>query len=157
MRILLALLALGLPAAATATPSTQIWIPSTDIQPYKVVQLNFDTYLRVRDEDTGTRKAPVSVIGPTIGVLPAKMIQAEAGFDLMTQGQEDLDDNPLYFHAKLGTPEGDRLDVLATLIDSYEQAHCPMDPPDPIDFVHSFKQCTFELRDGFRESGREFC
>ena len=33
--------------------------------------------------------------------------------------------------AKLGTPEGDRLDVLATLIDSYEQVHCPMDPPDP--------------------------
>jgi antitoxin component HigA of HigAB toxin-antitoxin module len=29
--------------------------------------------------------------------------------------------------AKLGTPEGDRLDVLATLIDSYEQTHHPMD------------------------------
>jgi antitoxin component HigA of HigAB toxin-antitoxin module len=26
--------------------------------------------------------------------------------------------------AKLGTREGDRLDVLATLIDSYEQVHC---------------------------------
>ena len=32
--------------------------------------------------------------------------------------------------AKLGTPEGDRLDVLATLIDASEQAHYPMDPPD---------------------------
>ena len=37
--------------------------------------------------------------------------------------------------AKLGTPEGDRLDVLATLIDSYEQAHCPVDPPDPIEAI----------------------
>lgn len=33
---------------------------------------------------------------------------------------------------KNGTPEGDRLDVLATLIDAYETEHYPMDPPDPI-------------------------
>lgn len=35
--------------------------------------------------------------------------------------------------APLGTPEGDRLDVLATLVDAYENEHHPMDPPDPID------------------------
>ena len=34
--------------------------------------------------------------------------------------------------ARLGTPAGDRLDVLATLIDAYEAAHDPIDPPDPI-------------------------
>ena len=34
--------------------------------------------------------------------------------------------------AKSGTRAGDRLDVLATLIDAYEAAHYPMDPPDPI-------------------------
>ena len=28
-----------------------------------------------------------------------------------------------------------RLDALATLIDSYEQAHHPMDPPDPIEAI----------------------
>ena len=39
------------------------------------------------------------------------------------------------WRAKLGTPEGDRLDVLATLIDSYEQTHHPMDPPDPIEAI----------------------
>ena len=33
--------------------------------------------------------------------------------------------------AKAGTREGDRLDVLATLIDAYEAEHYPMDPPDP--------------------------
>jgi HTH-type transcriptional regulator/antitoxin HigA len=34
--------------------------------------------------------------------------------------------------AKSGTPEGDRLDVLATLIDAYETEHFPMDPlPSP--------------------------
>ena len=39
------------------------------------------------------------------------------------------------WRAKLGTPEGNRLDVLATLIDSYEQTHQPMDPPDPIEAI----------------------
>lgn len=34
-----------------------------------------------------------------------------------------------------GTPEGDRLDVLATLIDAYETKHHPMDPPDPVEAI----------------------
>ncbi len=37
--------------------------------------------------------------------------------------------------AKAGTPDGDRLDVLATLIDAYENEHYPMDPPDPIEAI----------------------
>src|SRR5256886_10498817 len=37
--------------------------------------------------------------------------------------------------AKDGTREGDRLDVLATLIDAYEAQHYPMDPPDPIEAI----------------------
>ncbi len=37
--------------------------------------------------------------------------------------------------AKSGTPDGDRLDVLATLIDAYEAAHYPIDPPDPIEAI----------------------
>jgi HTH-type transcriptional regulator / antitoxin HigA len=37
--------------------------------------------------------------------------------------------------ARLGTPEGDRLDVLATLIDAYESEHHPIDPPDPIEAI----------------------
>jgi HTH-type transcriptional regulator/antitoxin HigA len=37
--------------------------------------------------------------------------------------------------AKNGTPNGDRLDVLATLIESYENRHYPMDPPDPIEAI----------------------
>ena len=37
--------------------------------------------------------------------------------------------------AKSGTPEGDRLDVIATLIDAWESANHPMDPPDPIDAI----------------------
>src|SRR6267378_2073493 len=37
--------------------------------------------------------------------------------------------------ARSGTPKGDRLDVLATLIDAYEAEHFPMDPPDPIEAI----------------------
>jgi HTH-type transcriptional regulator/antitoxin HigA len=34
-----------------------------------------------------------------------------------------------------GTPEGDRPDVLATLIDAYESEHHPIDPPDPVEAI----------------------
>ncbi len=37
--------------------------------------------------------------------------------------------------AKLGTPAGDWLDELATLIDTYEQARSSVDPPDPIEAI----------------------
>jgi len=37
--------------------------------------------------------------------------------------------------AKSGTPKGDRLDVLATLIDVYEAKHFSLDPPDPIEAI----------------------
>jgi HTH-type transcriptional regulator/antitoxin HigA len=37
--------------------------------------------------------------------------------------------------ARSGTREGDRLDVLATLIDVYEAEHYPMDPPDPVEAI----------------------
>jgi HTH-type transcriptional regulator/antitoxin HigA len=37
--------------------------------------------------------------------------------------------------AKSGTPRGDRLDVLATLIEVYETQRFPMDLPDPIEAI----------------------
>jgi HTH-type transcriptional regulator / antitoxin HigA len=37
--------------------------------------------------------------------------------------------------AKAGTLKGDRLDILATLIEAYEAKHYPMDPPDPIEAI----------------------
>lgn len=37
--------------------------------------------------------------------------------------------------AGIGTPEGDRLDVLATLIDLYEAKQFPIDPPDPVEAI----------------------
>lgn len=34
-----------------------------------------------------------------------------------------------------GTPEGDQLDVLITLVQAYEREHHPISPPDPIDAI----------------------
>ncbi|MCX5791677.1 MAG: hypothetical protein NTY45_05575 [Elusimicrobia bacterium] len=92
-------------AAAHATPSTQIWIPSTDIQKYKSAHLNVDNYIAAEKEAAGTWKAPVFMICPTVGVLPYEKIQAEAGFDVMKAGLS-ADNYPVYLHAKAGTPEG---------------------------------------------------
>ena len=37
--------------------------------------------------------------------------------------------------ARSGTKAGDRLDILATLIDAYEAEHHKMDPPDPVEAI----------------------
>ena len=34
-----------------------------------------------------------------------------------------------------GTPEADRLEVLATLIEAYEEKHHPIAPPDPVEAI----------------------
>lgn len=39
------------------------------------------------------------------------------------------------FGTKLGTPEGDELEVLGVLIDHYERTHFPIDLPDPIEAI----------------------
>lgn len=35
-------------------------------------------------------------------------------------------------NAEMGSPAGDRLDILATLVEAYEAAHIPLEAPDPI-------------------------
>ena len=104
-RAALAVAAIAAAAPAHATPSTQIWIPSTDVQKFATVHLNFDSYLRIDQEDNGGRLPPMVMLGPTVGVLPWEKLQAEVGFDWMMQGNALLDRYPFYFHGKLGTPE----------------------------------------------------
>ena len=58
-----------------------------------------------------------------------KPIRSEADYEAALAEVEHL------WGAKSGTPDGDRLDVLATLIDAYEAEHYPMDPPDPIEAI----------------------
>lgn len=38
-------------------------------------------------------------------------------------------------NAKMDTPEGDRLDVLTTLVEAYERAHFPMELPDAVEAI----------------------
>lgn len=58
-----------------------------------------------------------------------KPIRTEADYDAALSEVERL------WGAKSGTPDGDRLDVLATLIEAYEAKNYPMDPPDPIEAI----------------------
>lgn len=58
-----------------------------------------------------------------------KPIRSEADYD------EALAEVERLWGSKLGTPDGDRLDILATLIEAYEDKHYPMDPPDPIEAI----------------------
>lgn len=37
--------------------------------------------------------------------------------------------------ARSGSPEGERLDVLVTLVEAYERKHFPMELPDPIEAI----------------------
>jgi HTH-type transcriptional regulator/antitoxin HigA len=37
--------------------------------------------------------------------------------------------------AKKDTPQGDELDLLVTLVESYEMKHYPIAPPDPVDAI----------------------
>ncbi len=106
-KLAIVLTGLALTAAASttafATPSTQIWIPSTDIQAFKTVHLGIDNYIRTSGKDGG---ANTTDLGLTVGVLPFEKIQAEIGIDYMEAGTNSVADKaPIYFNAKLGTPE----------------------------------------------------
>ena len=37
--------------------------------------------------------------------------------------------------AEYDTPEGERLDILVTLVEAYEQRHFPLDLPDPVEAI----------------------
>lgn len=53
-------------------------------------------------------------------------IKTEKDYDAALQAIEELWDT------KEGTPEGDRLEILITLVDAYEQKNHPIYPPDPV-------------------------
>lgn len=61
--------------------------------------------------------------------MQVKPIKTKADHDAVLREIERLWD------AEEGTPNGDRLDVLTTLVEAYEEAHFPMDMPDPIEAI----------------------
>jgi hypothetical protein len=85
-----------------ATPSTIIWIPSVDFQPYGVYHLGIDNY--AYDFNAGKPYSGTAFptdLGLTVGVLPFSTIQAEIGIDYMTPLW-----SPFSLNAKIGVPEG---------------------------------------------------
>jgi hypothetical protein len=87
-----------------ATPSTQIWIPSTDAKDFKNIHIDLDNYARFSSAtDAGTNMYNV---GLSAGVLPLDNLKLEVGVDFLKQDIKAADDHPFYFNAKLATPEG---------------------------------------------------
>jgi HTH-type transcriptional regulator/antitoxin HigA len=62
----------------------------------------------------------------TLAIHP---IRTEADYEAALSRVESLMD------AQFGTPEGDHLDVLVTLIEAYEARHWPIPAPDPIEAI----------------------
>jgi len=63
--------------------------------------------------------------------MNVRPIKAEADYDWALKEIEP------YFERepKRGTPEADRFDVLATLIEAYEAQHWPIDSPDAVEAI----------------------
>ena len=49
--------------------------------------------------------------------------------------QKALKEIEKLWDAKPNTPKGDRLEVLVTLVEAYEQKHYKIEPPDPVEAI----------------------
>ena len=71
-----------------------------------------------------------------------KPIKTEADYSEALQAIEKL------MNAKKDTREGDKLDVLVTLVESYEESHHPILPPDPIEaIIHQMESQDLSRKD----------
>ncbi len=98
-------------SVAKATGSTQIWIPSTDIQAFKTLHLGLDNYIRTEKQSDGFLGSGIYDAGLTGGISPFSKVQAEIGIDYLNMGDRNLDNNknydlnPIYFNGKIAMPE----------------------------------------------------
>lgn len=95
---------------AMATPSTQIWIPSTDVKALHEYHIDIDNYTRFSGKTENGFNPNLYDIGLSAGVLPFENIKLELGVDFLKSGYQNdatygYDRAPFYFNAKLGTPE----------------------------------------------------
>lgn len=61
--------------------------------------------------------------------MEIKPIKTEVDYEAAMKEIEQL------WGASYGSPEGDKLDVLVTLVEAYEEKHYPIPPPDPIEAI----------------------
>jgi hypothetical protein len=88
----------------SATATTHIWGPSTDVQAFKLWHITSDLYIPMEKDAAGNHPATVTNAGLTVGFLPFQKINSEVGFDHKT-GLGSADDVPLYLNFKVGIPE----------------------------------------------------
>jgi HTH-type transcriptional regulator/antitoxin HigA len=62
-------------------------------------------------------------------MMDIKPVKTEADYEAALAEIDRL------FNAEPGTPEGDRLEVLATLVEAYEDEHYALPLPDPIEAI----------------------
>ncbi len=71
-----------------------------------------------------------------------KPIKSEADYNAALQEVENL------MSAQKDTPEGDKLDVLVTLIEAYEEKHHPILPPEPVEaIIHQMESQGLSRKD----------
>lgn len=99
------LIALWSANPAHATPSTQIWIPSPDVQPFLRGHVGVDAYFRSQHDDSGERDPNILQMGLTVGILPFEKLQMEVGADYLTTAGNPNDRYPWSGNAKVGIPE----------------------------------------------------
>jgi hypothetical protein len=109
--ILATTLTMAATGIAMATPSTQIWIPSTDVQGFGTFHLGIDNYFRASGVPksaptfASSRDANVMDIGPVVGISPFEKLQAEIGFDYLVIANDPNDNHPWSGNFKIATPE----------------------------------------------------
>jgi HTH-type transcriptional regulator/antitoxin HigA len=63
-----------------------------------------------------------------------KPIKTEADYEATLKEIERL------FESEPGTPAGDRLEILTTLVEAYEEEHYHIPPPDPIEAIKYYME-----------------
>lgn len=64
--------------------------------------------------------------------IEVKPIKTEADYEMVLAEIEQL------FEVTPGTPEADRLEILTTLVEAYENQHYAIPLPDPVEAIHYY-------------------
>ncbi|MCF8297867.1 MAG: helix-turn-helix domain-containing protein [Saprospiraceae bacterium] len=71
-----------------------------------------------------------------------KIIKSEEEYEIALERLEEI------FDAPLGTPDGNESELLALLIEQYEDEHYPIPDPDPIEAIkYMMEQSNMKIKD----------
>jgi HTH-type transcriptional regulator/antitoxin HigA len=83
-----------------------------------------------------------SVLSKKVPFMDIRPLRTEDDYEAALKEIENL------WGAPYGSPEGDRLEVLVTLVEAYEEKHYPIEPPDPIEAIlHQMESQGLNRRD----------